>query len=492
MARDRFRRQISARLSRPDFDLDDDAPSSRGGGLFVWTVILLLLAGLALFCWIGSFYIFGHPEKPLSYSVLTKLKKLDPPKRFELTAAPRGEFLRAPQIFERFGKLTPRELAAENEKLLRNYLRNFKLTQDLLLYVVGTYNIIDSFELTGSDFFQSGAVAVAQAKDAPGVLLEQVFPSDKRVVPNLQRTLLTGLDIDIKRENELSTVIHVDKLDDGRIKVTAVSILYPGYGSTVSSGTFSLEPPSILNVEAGLPIITTGRQRDADQKYKSYRARAGLSAEGLKANAAQQSRLMRIERPVAVNVPTQPGALAKGTPPVLPIPVATPSPTPVPDATPTPTPSPTPTPTPTPTPAISPTPSPSPSPPAVPVATNGAWPTYAPGQMPRGRLLNVRDMPEMAGNGVGGERIYLQGSFLVTASGPSRAVLRSQSPITEALGIGGKRGNVRIIVEFPAGTRPPSENSTFSRDARRPFQITDVQQSPDGQINVMVREVTRP
>ena len=112
--------------------------------------------------------------------------------------------------------------------------------------------------------------------------------------------------------------------------------------------------------------------------------------------------------------------------------------------------------------------------------------------MPRGRLLNERDMPEIEGRGLGGERLYLQGSFVVTASGPNKAVLRSQNPISDVLGIGGKRGNVRIIVEFPPGARPPGEGATFSRDARRPFQITDVKKGEDGQLNVMVREVTRP
>lgn len=112
--------------------------------------------------------------------------------------------------------------------------------------------------------------------------------------------------------------------------------------------------------------------------------------------------------------------------------------------------------------------------------------------MPRGRLLNVKDMSGMAGADVNSERIYLQGNFVVTAAGQNRAVLRTQGAITEAIGIGGRSGNVRVIVEFPAGVRPPGEGATFSRDARRPFQITDVREGADGQVNVYVREVTRP
>jgi hypothetical protein len=112
--------------------------------------------------------------------------------------------------------------------------------------------------------------------------------------------------------------------------------------------------------------------------------------------------------------------------------------------------------------------------------------------MPRGRLLSVKDVASKGGAGVGGDRVYLQGDFVVTASGPSRAVLRTQGAITDALGLGGKSGNVRVIVEFPPGIRPPGEGATFSRDARRPFLVNEVREGADGQLNVYVREVTRP
>jgi hypothetical protein len=80
---------------------------------------------------------------------------------------------------------------------------------------------------------------------------------------------------------------------------------------------------------------------------------------------------------------------------------------------------------------------------------------------------------------------------VVTASGPNRAVLRNQSALSETLGIAGRTGNIRIIAEFPAGARPPTEGSTFGRDSLRPFQITEVRTGTDGQVNVFVREVTQ-
>ncbi|MFA7343900.1 MAG: hypothetical protein WC003_06325 [Terrimicrobiaceae bacterium] len=483
----RLRKKLPSQFAGRDFD-PQEGGRPKDGNLFIWTIVILLLIGFAIACWIGSFYIFGHPEKPFSYQVLNKLKKLDPPKRFELTAAPRGEFLKASQIWDRFGKLAPRELARANEALLRNYLRNFKLSQDLVPYVIGTYNILDSYELTGGDFIGTGVVALAQSRESSRVLLEQVFSADAKVVPALQRTLLTGFDIDLKRENELSAIIHVERLPDGRIKATAISILYPSYESATASGTFTLDPPQELNVAAGLPIITARRQEDADKKYAGFRKRAGLPESTQE--AISQNRLMRVERPVAVNTPQASGeptptpvpavADVKAVPPAIPVqPVAAPVAA-FPEASATPQQ------------VQPPPPSPSLTPGGVVASSTGAWPTYEPGQMPRGRLLNIKDVSTMSGADVSSERVYLQGNFVVTAAGQNRAVLRTQGAIAQAIGFGGRSGNVRVIVEFPAGVRPPGEGATFSRDARRPFQITDVREGADGQVNVNVREVTRP
>jgi hypothetical protein len=246
---------------------------------------------------------------------------------------------------------------------------------------------------------------------------------------------------------------------------------------------FTLDPPQTLNVAAGLPVITARRQDDADKKYTGFRKRAGLA--DAPQDGPPQNRLMRVERPIAVNMP-QASAVPDQTPVPAVVDVPPARPAVVIKESPASTP---------PVAAASPTPqlppSPTPTPGAIVASTTGAWPTYAPGQMPRGRLLNVKDVLGMAGADVNSERVYLNGSFVVTAAGPDRAVLRTQGTITEAIGFGGKSGNVRVIVEFPAGIRPPGVGSTFSRDARRPFQITDVREA-DGQVNVYVREITRP
>ncbi len=448
--------------------------------LFVWTIVILLLVGIAIGCWIGSFYVFGHPEKAVSYSLLTRLKKLDPPKRFELTSAPRGQFLNPDKLLEKYGAMTPRELDRQNEQLLRDFIRNYKLSPELVTYVVGDFNILDSYELKESDFFPSGVVVVAEAKQNKNVLLEHVFTADAKVVPILHRMLLTGLDLQLNRGLDLSALLNIKRLDDGRMQFTAIPIVYGSYATTSGPGTFSLDPPKTLNVAMGLPVVTTGLVTEATQKLASYKKRTGLGDEATPSQVPTQARplpqLVRVERPVAVGdnapVPTPEPAQPAGTPP--------PTPSVVVEATP---------PEPSPTPAA--TPSPTVAPPSIASTAGGSWPTYDAGQMPRGRLLGIQDAPDLADRGTSGERIYLQGSFVVTASGPNRAVLRSQGAVAETLGLKGKTSNIRIIAEFPAGAKPPSEGSTFSRDSKRPFQITSVRKSADGQVNVYVREVTK-
>src|SRR5437868_15499057 len=96
-----------------DFD-DRDSQSQGRDHLFLWAVFLLLLVGLAFTCWLGSFYIFGHPEEARPYRILQKLHKLEAPTRFEITAAPPGEFLNSQKLFDRYSKYSPIQLANEN------------------------------------------------------------------------------------------------------------------------------------------------------------------------------------------------------------------------------------------------------------------------------------------------------------------------------------------------------------------------------------------
>jgi len=90
--------------------------------IFAWTVAILLLTGTR---YRGlDWKLLHHWSTGTAGELpdLQKLHKVDPPKRFELTAAPAGEFLTAQQVFERYSAMGAAELAKVNGELVRNYI----------------------------------------------------------------------------------------------------------------------------------------------------------------------------------------------------------------------------------------------------------------------------------------------------------------------------------------------------------------------------------
>jgi hypothetical protein len=80
-----------------------------------------------------------------------------------------------------------------------------------------------------------------------------------------------------------------------------------------------------------------------------------------------------------------------------------------------------------------------------------------------------------------GERLYLRGEFRVTASGSNRAVLRDATKPDDQ--------SPRVVVEYPAGSVPPPERTSFVRDNARPYLISDVRRGQDGVVTIYVKEI---
>jgi len=519
---------------------------------FAWTVAILLLMGFALAAWLGSFYIFNQPERPDSYRILQKLHKIEPPKRFELTAAPAGEFLNASQLYERYVGMGAAELAKTNAELLRNYIRNFQQVRGLVPYVVGRYTIIAVRELGPGDVFPSGMAALTTAVDSGELLMEHVYPAKPEALPLMKQTLTVGLQLKLERTHDVSSVIHAERLIDGRILVTAIPLLYGSYTVTRGLGTFRLEPPPSLNLLGGWPLFKSQErasieQHLAESRQKMAEAQSGpISIPGLGASATPppaNNELVRIEqaRPVAalgktppvVASNTKPTPAPKGKkgkkqklespapaaasapavvaqnksapagtpitvasalapPSALNFPVATPAAaSKAPNAATGPIAQSSPVAAATPVPVLPAQPAPT-SAPNVALASNaggGSWKTFAPGKMPLGRLIATGDLNDVADHGVAGERVYLKGQFVVNFSDANKAVLRPRSTLTsKVLHLGGG-SSTRIIVEYPRGYAPPPQGSVVNRDETRPYEITEVRKQEDGQLNVFVREI---
>lgn len=480
---------------------------------FAWTVVILLLTGFAFAAWLGSFYIFWQPERPDSYRLLRKLHRIDPPRRFELTAAPAGEFLNPKQLYDRYAPLGDAELSKTNSELARNYIRNFQQVHGLVPYVVGRFRIIEVHQLGSADIFTSGMVALAAAIDNGEVLLEHVYPADRRDVPLMRQTLAPGLEVKLERSHDISAVIHADRTADGRVLITAMPLLYGTYTVTRGTGTFSLEPPLNLNLAAGWPLFKREELRAAEDRFAQQRqnepvASSTIAIPGISPSGTpppSENLLVRVEPALPLETPalTPPppppsktmkltgkaGKIAKNQKPTA---TATPSATAIQVAKAN-----------TLAPTLSTPPSLALSPTATPkepadgtalasTAGGGNWKTYPPGRMPLGRLIATTELDQVADRGLSGERMYLKGQFVVNFADANKAVLRPRSRMPDSVMLLAGGNSTRIIVEYPAGYVPPKPGSIVSRDEVRPFEITEVRKQEDGQLNVFAREIMQP
>ena len=285
---------------------------------FAWTLAILLLTAFAFAAWLGSFYVFWQPERPDSYRLLKKLHRIDPPRRFELTAAPAGEFLNPKQLHDRYAPLGEAELSKANSELARNYIRNFQQVHGLVPYVVGRFRIIDVHQLGAADVFTSGIVALAVAIDNGEVLLEHVYPADRRDIPLMRQTLAPGLEIRLERTHDISAVIHADRSADGRVLITAMPLLYGTYTVTRGTGTFTLEPPLDLNLAAGWPLFKREELRAAEDRYAQLRqnepsspgtiAIPGITPSGTP--PPSENLLVRVEQALPIEMPASTPAAA--------------------------------------------------------------------------------------------------------------------------------------------------------------------------------------
>jgi hypothetical protein len=521
---------------------------------FAWTIAILLLTGFALAAWLGSFYIFDQPERPDSYRILQRLHKIEPPKRFELTAAPAGEFLNPQQLYDRYVGMGAAELARANAELTRNYIRNYQQVRGLVPYIVGRYTIVATRDLGPGDVFTSGMVALTNAIDNGQLVMEHLYPAKPEALPLMKQTLTVGLEIKLERTHDISAVIHAERLIDGRIMVTAVPLLYGSYTVTRGLGTFRLEPPLSLNLAAGWPLFKAQERKAIEQRLADYRQKVALAQGGSvpipgasPTPPPVENELVRVEQAKPVQM-FSPPALAKNNKLAKPTPLPrgkkgkkqkleSPSPASTPaqpviaqkPGAPSPTafavvsartpPNASNIPAVTPAPALkvpgaetapvaqtSPVPAATPVPvlPAQPVladtsnvalasnAGGGSWKTFPPGKMPLGRLIGTGDLRDVAEHGLAGERVYLKGQFVVNFSETNKAVLRPRTKLTDKVLHFGGSSSMRIIVEFPSGYTPPPQGATVSRDEMRPYEITEVRKEEGGQLNVFVREIMQP
>ncbi|MBS0660301.1 MAG: hypothetical protein JSR82_18935 [Verrucomicrobia bacterium] len=270
---------------RDRFDRRQPAPGS--GNLFLWSVFLLLLLGAAMASWIGTFSVFGHPERPYAYRILRKIKKLDPPQRFKTNAAPPGKFQGAEELHTRFAGLSDFELRQANVQLTRDYLRNYQQTTAAVPYLMGRFHVVGAIPLDKSDLFPLGAAVLAISADYPQLLIELILPTDAPTAVRLAESVLPGYGLELRRTYDLSAVVHVARLPDHRLQATIVPLAYRNMmlrRSGVAFGVYTpgelTQPgetkPVELQLEREWPVVKEEKREAAEAVFVKWRQQNGL------------------------------------------------------------------------------------------------------------------------------------------------------------------------------------------------------------------------
>ena len=226
----RFLEKESA-LAGPAPALIDEDLDPRGN-TFTWAIVILVLAGLNIGCWVFCSMVFGHPEHPFSYKLLTKLEKLEPLKGFRTTTAPSGKFHSAKDIYGTIYAFSDSQLRAYNGMLMRSYLWNYR-EKSPATFIFGSFTVSEVRALKDTDLFRKGILVRADAKGFPDARLEIVFPTAEK----MERTdfFKKGEVWELGKSNMAAAVIEVRRKEGEPITILAVPLVTQDSGGKKSS-----------------------------------------------------------------------------------------------------------------------------------------------------------------------------------------------------------------------------------------------------------------
>jgi hypothetical protein len=218
--------------------------------LFLWSVVIVALMGLNAFSWIFCMYVFGNPEVPFNYKLLTKLEKMEPIKGFLPVTAPRGKFFTAKQLhgetYRDDGEpIAADELNVRNNILKRYYLYNYKEIDDVT-FISGTFQVLSVRRLEPEDVFPNGLAIRARAIDFPAGYIDLILPA--LVVPAAHYR--PGDQIELEESASCFAVLHVQRLDESGVCFTAVPLVARDF-TTPAGSILTVAPPEQLNLDTG-------------------------------------------------------------------------------------------------------------------------------------------------------------------------------------------------------------------------------------------------
>lgn len=220
--------------------------------LLAWILTILLLSALAIVSWLAPAYVFRNPHIPFNYELLRKLEKLEDLKAFNATKPPRQrrqQFFSARELFNQESGRSEEQLAVINDLQKRLYIQNFE-HGEMLGYIKGRFEIFEHRLLTEDDVFP-GLALRAKSLDFPNVILEYLLP----IEGEFENPYPPGHILDIAEGGDLAAILHLSRLPQDRLSVTALSLWYKDRAFPDGS-MLNVEVPGEINLRAEWPVFS--------------------------------------------------------------------------------------------------------------------------------------------------------------------------------------------------------------------------------------------
>lgn len=254
------------------------------GNLVLWLAIIAVLVGLNFASWSFCMWVFGQPEHPMNYRLLTKLERLDPIHGFTPVSAPRGKFISAKDLYAQVYPFSPTELRAYNGILKRSYLKNY-LEQENVTFLSGEFTVLSVQPMGPEDVFPAGYVIRGRSTTFPDALVDFPLPSEE--TPG-KFVLAAGQVFKIEESSTCAAILHIERLDDGTMVFTAVPLVERVYEFTDEAAITVKVPPQIRIDPENWPI--SGDLEAVEAKPVSLSPEETEKAEKRKADPSEKGK----------------------------------------------------------------------------------------------------------------------------------------------------------------------------------------------------------
>jgi hypothetical protein len=217
------------------------------GNIVLWLAVVAVLIGLNFASWSFCMWVFGQPEHPVNYRLLTKLEKLEPIRGFTPVTAPRGKFLSAKELYAQVYSFNPTELRAYNGILKRYYLKNYQ-ERDNVTFLSGEFTVLSVQRLGTGSVFPGGVVIRGRSTSFPDGIVDFALPSPS---PPETFDLAAGQVLKIEESTTCAAVLNIERFRDNTMVFTVVPLVSRlfdfGEGARIE-----VAPPERIEIDPGL------------------------------------------------------------------------------------------------------------------------------------------------------------------------------------------------------------------------------------------------